>query len=458
MTCKTTKLDWLIALFLLIVQQSAFVLLADERVNTEQVVVEQTEIKSRVYVKKEETEEFQSPANTVCITISMVLLIVASIRHWKNINTVIKTNPFAILFLMTILASIAWSAYPDISARRGIGYLISIYVCIYMVSAFSIDNCMRVILYSFIISAIGSILYVIVYPNFAIMVEESVEGNWRGVFNEKNTLGHQMALGFFVQLYVLAGGGKAGWGWFWVSVFFGLVFLSKSSTALILCLVYISMFFPYVAWMKNKCLGLSVFCAYLIGIILIGIIFAVDPDTIFNVLGKESTLTGRTDIWAVLMDWVDLKPVLGWGYKATFIAGDQMTLAFWDKMRWKVPNAHNSYLQVIIELGYGGFLILLAFFISCLWRVFSCCLKGILPLGYFALLFFMGSFVSGWSESMMGTNQSMEWNMFNILAFACGLYLTEHSRRRVRLAQSPDGDLDRSELPVLGKTAVTTEP
>jgi O-antigen ligase len=73
-------------------------------------------------------------------------------------------------------------------------------------------------------------------------------------------------------------------------------------------------------------------------------------------LGRDDTLTGRTDIWAGLLPIVMRQPILGCGFGG-----------FWTTETRKIHNideAHNGYLDGLLELGFVGLLLLSMFLLS----------------------------------------------------------------------------------------------
>lgn len=72
-------------------------------------------------------------------------------------------------------------------------------------------------------------------------------------------------------------------------------------------------------------------------------------------LGRNSTLTGRSDIWAALVPVALSKPVLGHGW-----GGFWTTAA---RERYVFP-AHNGYLETLLVLGFFGLLLFSLFMLS----------------------------------------------------------------------------------------------
>ncbi len=75
-----------------------------------------------------------------------------------------------------------------------------------------------------------------------------------------------------------------------------------------------------------------------------------------SALGRDGTFTGRTDIWAELVPYVRDRPLLGCGFGG-----------FWTpEMRVKhiISQAHNGYLEVLMEVGSVGLLLIAGFILS----------------------------------------------------------------------------------------------
>jgi O-antigen ligase len=75
-------------------------------------------------------------------------------------------------------------------------------------------------------------------------------------------------------------------------------------------------------------------------------------------LGRDKTLTGRTEIWARMVPEVNSQPLLGHGFGS-----------FWTTARRKsedFTDAHNGYLDTLLDLGVVGLVLYSAYFLSCI--------------------------------------------------------------------------------------------
>ncbi|MGB6509916.1 MAG: O-antigen ligase family protein, partial [Xanthobacteraceae bacterium] len=155
----------------------------------------------------------------------------------------------------------------------------------------------------------------------------------------------------------------------------------------------------------------------------IAVIFLVYPDVVLQILGSDPTLTGRTELWRIVLGMIWDKPLLGWGYSAMWLQDDTITIAISSAVGWAVPQAHNAVLEVTLGLGVVGLAIVIAFVAVSVWRAICCLIAGRTKLGMYSLVFFVGINISGITESTLAQNQNIEWVVFNILSICCGLEL-----------------------------------
>jgi O-antigen ligase len=196
---------------------------------------------------------------------------------------------------------------------------------------------------------------------------------WTGVTGQKNHLGRLCMISIFFLLFALyrswrdrsqVSGGRYQ-GWADVSVIFIALYLlvgSHSSTSLATLGLGTGIF-----------LGLRLFHSWKLGVPQVGVLALVIFLMVFGVstpflggsnvagftpwLDRDSTLTGRTEVWAdVLPDW-EQQPFLGYGFGS-----------FWTdarRARYEIPTAHNGYLDILLDLGAVGLAFYLFWLLSC---------------------------------------------------------------------------------------------
>lgn len=76
---------------------------------------------------------------------------------------------------------------------------------------------------------------------------------------------------------------------------------------------------------------------------------------IIHAFGRNSTLTGRTDLWKALTA-MDTHPWFGTGFES-FWLGNRLEY-LWSMFPWQPNEAHNGYLEVYLNLGWVGVILL----------------------------------------------------------------------------------------------------
>src|SRR5262249_23761737 len=82
-------------------------------------------------------------------------------------------------------------------------------------------------------------------------------------------------------------------------------------------------------------------------------------ETLFvEILGRETTLTGRLPIWQGILTNFSSHPFFGVGYDAFWTISNREALrVIFAGSKWAASHAHNGYLDILNELGIiGGFL------------------------------------------------------------------------------------------------------
>ena len=331
-------------------------------------------------------------------------------------------EPFSVLFMLLVLLSAMWSIHPDLTVRRGAGYVLTMLIVGYLSVRFDVDDRMRVLSAGFAIAALGSLLFVGAFPQYGIMGGADLAGDWRGVFPHKNVLGPVMSVAVFTELYLLVRGkGRPLSRLGLLCAYYALVLLSHSSTALLLATIYLIGACVFVLWARERLAGVlaSITVVFLVTAVLT--LLWDGPEHLLGLIGKDVTLTGRTTIWGVVFEFIRERPVLGWGYRAMWEPGDATT-ALADKLTggWSVPSSHNAFLEVTLQLGLLGIGLMAAIIGIALWRGLRCCGANILPLGWFSLMFFLGTLLGAQTLDTLGRNQVIDWVAFNVLSISCG--------------------------------------
>lgn len=320
---------------------------------------------------------------------------------WKAKTVAITAMKMPFLMVLTGLGlfSFLWSIDPALSQRRGIAIMATTLAGIFMGVRYDWRTLLRVLGLVWIVTAALSFLTALLVPSFGVMYEIHV-GAWKGLFYEKNQMGGHMARAAFLCgfLFIMDAPWRRLWG---AGVFLCvlLVLLSTSKTSLLGLLLGFSILGAGI-WMKRGIVtGMT--SAWL-GVVLAGAfagIMVFAPEVVFTALGRDPSLTGRTDIWATLIDMINQRPLLGYGYGAFWALDSEP--AYWVRVlvEWEAPTAHNGWLEVAIALGLVGLVCLVLDFVMTIYRAARAAIDtwtGVFALGVCAqfLLFSLSESIS----------------------------------------------------------------
>lgn len=306
--------------------------------------------------------------------------------------------------------SITWSVAPDITLRRTFALAMSSLFGLWMASRWSWRELILLIATTFALLGVTSVMMAVAVPSMGI--DHVVHpGAWKGVFWEKNTLGAVMAWGA-VSSYAATRVDPKHW-LFWMGcavMCLGLVLLSTSKTALLSCLLGTGIAIGIALCRRGfGFASLMIFLGLTVGI-TIATIMLVAPLDALQALGRDATLTGRTDIWGVLIEEIRTVPWTGYGYMAFWTA--EYGPVFWVRQatNWDVPTAHNGWIEIALAIGIPGVVMTALLYLQAFLRAFGRIFSG--PETYWALAFIAMILLVSISESNLVHQNSLGWVMF----------------------------------------------
>ena len=151
-------------------------------------------------------------------------------------------------------------------------------------------------------------------------------------------------------------------------------------------------------------------------------------------LGRGSTLTGRTDLWAHCLEFQS-SPILGYGFESFWFPERREKIAAYYN-NWKPGGSHNSYLDAYLDLGLIGLSILIGLFIATFWKIRLELFRNF-EWGRYRLALFVAVALRGWTESCF-TPGSALWFVFYIIAMDYPLTHFTTVQPSVRVARSEE--------------------
>jgi len=306
-----------------------------------------------------------SPFDRNVLTVLIAAALVVLIARGRRVGTLLRANGPILLFLFYCGLSILWSDYPEVAFKRWIRVVGDIAMVLVVLTDPSPSAAVKGLLArtGFVIIP-ASILFDL--GRWTIRREYHV-----GLTTNKNMYG---------QIGMILGLGAV---WRFLSIFQGgerkgharRLVVHGSIVALAL----------WCLWTANSVTSIACF---LLGSALIAItrrwgfarkpafvhlvvaslVFVALYATILNpnvgiasAMGKDPTLTGRTDVWQAVIEMAP-NPWFGAGFES-FWLGSRLT-KLRDMFVWQPNEAHNGYIEVYLNLGWIGLSLLAVVLVS----------------------------------------------------------------------------------------------
>jgi O-antigen ligase len=384
-----------------------------------------------ILIEKEDpaaaTQDAFSPILFLGIYIVTLLLI---IQRWKSFVRVAQKNIWIWLVVGIVMASVFWSVAPDITHRRSILLLGTTLFGIYLAMRYTLREQLQLLAWVCGIVIVLSFLLAIALPSYGLMTFQeggAHAGAWRGILPHKNILGRFMNLSAIIFLLLAISNSIFHrkyrwvlWAGFVLSV--ALIILTTSKTALVVFLTLTIILPLYRALRGNY----TQVVPSMIALVLVGgsaaTLLLDNLPVIAGALGKDLTLTGRTDIWAVMLELISERPLFGYGFNAFWQGWDnEVTAYIWRTLEWESPYGHNGFMDLLAELGISGLAVFfLSYVTACIraimWLRMTKTVEGLLPLMYLTFIF-----IYNITESSLLITNSMLWILYVSIIFSMAL-------------------------------------
>ena len=283
--------------------------------------------------------------------------------RWRQFVAVVTGDKLLLLLVAIVVLSVLWSAAPETTLRRAVALVGTTAFGAYLATRYTLGGQLRLLASALGIAAVLSLAFGIALPSYGISSDPLFLGDWQGIYNHKNALGSDMALAAIVFLILARGGGGRRWlfwGGFVLAV--GLILLSDSRSALTVLLALMALWPVYRSLRWRYTLALP----FLILAVLLGAGVATwlvsNAEIVLGALGRDITLSGRTELWSLVWDKIQERPLLGYGYSGFWLGLEGESASIWLATGSEVPAADNGFLDLWLNVGLLGVAVFVAEF------------------------------------------------------------------------------------------------
>lgn len=262
---------------------------------------------------------------------------------------------FPALIIIYSIASTVWSRHPDITLRIGLEFGSMILCSLIIARIVRINSFIKGVALGMFIS-----LAIVFMSAGSIQTESALTGS----LGSKNQVGVNSQIGFYCAILCFFMF-KEYWKKFLIILpaiifFAGCLFLSKSSTSSLslAAMMFVSCFAYILTKLSRNLRMLILIISMLLGSIIAAIALSSNIQELgLKAVGKDATLTGRTELWDAGKKIGMQNPILGVGLGAFWVAGTPEAERIW--FNFFIANKtgfhfHNLFINIFVDLGIIG--------------------------------------------------------------------------------------------------------
>jgi exopolysaccharide production protein ExoQ len=300
-----------------------------------------------------------NPAWRLLLAINYAAVALVLLPWYRETLFVLRRNWALVSLLVLAVLSSLWAEMPDLVFRKSIGLIGTTLFGVALAVRLSFQEQLWMLKWLFRIVAVLSLACVVLFPSYGI----SSEGEWMGVFEYKNAMGSAMGLSLLVEWQLPAANRLSKVLKIVAMLLYAALLLNSDSVtptvALVGTLILLNTYKFMALRLRVPLYTVSVIIAILFSV---GLSFAVaNRDRVVDLLGRSSNLTGRTEIWSLVISFIPQKPILGYGYSGFWLGASPESYVVTRVLGGPIMYSHNGYLETLLTLGVVGLLFVLLF-------------------------------------------------------------------------------------------------
>lgn len=384
-----------------------------------------------------------NPVNAAVMAFVLLGILALGAIRWRRMLFVARHGGAVNLFVVFVAVSTLWSDSPASTLKRCAVLLQGVLFAYLLLAAFPVERIIRLWASVITVAMAASAVVALAAPGVGVMSSADLAGTWRGVFAHKSQLGAMAAFGLLCV------------GWSWVHepkrrlfhgvcllLCAGLALMSKSKTAQIATVLSLAVS-VFLVLLRRPGLG-RVWVIYLAAVACsgAGVLFVTSFGDIMAALGKDVSFTGRVPAWTILLELAGDRVWSGYGYSAFFVEGNLDSDYVSGRAAWDVVQAHNGYVELLLDLGLLGLLFGIWTIAEALWRSLRLWFNGARPWASFAVTYVIGLSVINLVETVLYRAGEVHCIVLSLV------YVALRVQAAAATARGPTWALSRPDIPL----------
>lgn len=274
-------------------------------------------------------------------------------RHCRTMVSTVLRSPLLLLLVVICVISTVWSVSPADTLRRSLALAMTAAFGWLLADRYDYWMQLRLVGVALTIAIVGSVFICLAVPEIGVM-QGLHSGAWRGLFVHKNVLGKLAVLDLVVVTVLTMRSGFRPW--LAVSAVAALVAITMSSSLTAFALAVVAGYAAALVGVirsQSRTAPIATLLLLSVGLLMLLIVLS-SLDALLAAIGRDRTLTGRTEIWEEISAFVGARPWLGYGYSGGWVPDTNIVTAIQLAVDWAPLSAHNGYLDLLLQIGSIG--------------------------------------------------------------------------------------------------------
>jgi O-antigen ligase len=364
--------------------------------------------------------------------------IISLVAKRREAIVLIRNNKALFALVGLTLASVLWSLDPMSTLHQGALTLLTLLFAMDLSIRYNLPQQItiiaRILIVLVLLSVVAEVLLPGFIPNGVATAHDEVP--WHGVFAFKNEFARYVCIGVAACLAMPHRSNRFATAAVAIGAILAVVSKSVSSVGYLAATVALFLGLPILKWAPRRRLMMLGSLAILATATTVFV--SVNLAELTYLVGKDPTLTGRTDLWNYSLQDIYAKPLLGYGYQAFWAKQSQPAWRIREAIHWEqAPHSHNGYIETALATGLVG---LICFFLALgvlFKRAYVLFMTGSEYYRRWPLMYLFLATIYGMTEAGTVGGNSVAWILFCSLAFSLTVEAHATSAVRARTFSQP---------------------
>lgn len=343
--------------------------------------------------------------------------------RWRLVLRAATSAPWILALVGIAIASSAWSQDPLFTFRRSLVLLATTLYAFYFGGRFTIAEQLRLLSWTFALVVMSSLFMAILLPHYGVD-QGAFLGAWQGAFPQKNMLARAMVLSAAVFYFVRPS--ALSWiRWIGIAASLFLLAASRSVTGVIVFVLLVAAILLF----RLARVGFSFLVPVLSGLGVLGVGLAclvyTGQSNLLAQVGRNTTLTGRTDLWGATLASILRRPWLGYGFNAFWEGMQGASNSVITSVGWYVRHSHNGFIDLSLDLGMLGLVTFLIGYLVLSKRALQIIRRSPGPVSYWFCAFLCFMLLYNLDESSILVQNNIFWIVYTSTAVNISTYLRD---------------------------------